>query len=293
MLDALELKSKVDLSVELRRVRAALGKQLKTTKSPKAFKILPRRKELQGAVLETLTRAWDAGREAMREEVLGAKKYADSSFTPKAATKWLADQAFWATDVLSDDLLGAAQRILVNGMKTGTSTSEMMRLLWEAFVPYLGSSVGEEVVSASRLETIVRTNTTSAYNHGRLTEALDPALAAFTDGVRYSAILDSRTTEVCRFLDGKVFRLPQREEELAALLPPRHFNCRSIIVPVMVGEAIDPVTVITDSEIWRAKQLSAPGFMQRDTFRHYGGVPDVPLLAARVALLHAQVILLR
>lgn len=195
--------------------------------------------------------------------------YAISSFTPTAAVKWLAQAAFWITDILADDVLADAQRILVKGLKNGTAPSEMVRELWEAFVPYLGGSVGEEVISPFRLETIVRTNTTTAYNHGRLTAILDPEIARFVDGVQYSATLDERTTKVCQLLHGKVFLTPagakqyggrDQTADLEALLPPRNFNCRSIIHAKVVGDPIDPADVITPDEIARAKELSGAGF---------------------------------
>ena len=295
-LDALELASKADLSAELRRVRSDLAARLKGAKSPKEFKTLPRRAELEAAVRAMLDRAHAAGGEAIRDEV--PKAYATSSFTPRSAVGWLAQAAFWITDVLSDDLLSEAQGILVNGLKTGKPASVMMTELFEAFVPYLGSRVGEEVITAHRLETIVRTNTTTAYNHGRLTEILGADVAKFVDGVRWSSILDERTTPVCIFLDGKTFILPAGAKyrglpatpiaDLEALLPPRHYQCRSLIVPIVVGSQINPEDVITADEIARAKELSGAGFMQRGAFRNYGGVEDAQLLAARAALLSAQ-----
>ena len=300
-LDALEATAKTDLSAELRRVRSDLAAQLRTAEGPQAFKTLPRREHVEAEVLLMLTRAQEAGQRALQAEAARAKGYAASSYTPKAAMKWLRESAFWITDVLADDLLGAAQKILVKGLRTGAPASTMMRELFEEFVPYLGGDVGEQVVTAHRLETIVRTNTTTAYNHGRLTAALDPDIAAFVDGVRYSAILDSRTTPVCQFLHEKVFRLPDQEEDLVTLTPPRHFNCRSVLVPIVVGEEVDPSEYMTEQDIWRAKRLSAEGFTQRGPFARYtyeqrdaphlDGVPGAPLLAARVALLKAQLAL--
>lgn len=267
-LDALEQTSKVELSAELRRIRSDLAARLKTATSPRAFRLLPRRAELDAVVQAMLQRAWEAGQVEMLREVRG-RQYASTSFTPKAATKWMKDAAFWVTDVLSDGLLSDAQTILVKGLKNGTPTSTMMVQLFEAFVPYLGGDVGEQVITAYRLETIVRTNTTTAYNHGRLTTALDPDLILFLDGIRYNAILDTRTTEVCRFLDQKVFRMPAQGDDVEALLPPRHFNCRSIITPVVAGEQIDPDTVITAAEVTRAKELSGTGFMSKGAFKRY------------------------
>ena len=110
-------------------------------------------------------------------------------------------------------------------------------------------------------------------NFGRLAAALDPDLARFMDGVLYSAILDTRTSDVCRYLDGKVFLLPAGAkamhmtatpiEDLEALLPPNHCLCRSIISPVVCGSKINPADVITSADIVHAKSLVDPKFRGR------------------------------
>jgi SPP1 gp7 family putative phage head morphogenesis protein len=47
-------------------------------------------------------------------------------------------------------------------------------------------------------------------------------------GWQYVAVLDSRTTPVCAFRDGKMYGIDQTE-----LLPPAHFHCRSTTVPIV------------------------------------------------------------
>lgn len=56
--------------------------------------------------------------------------------------------------------------------------------------------------------------------------------AALFKGERYVATLDSRTTPICRALDGKVFPVGEGP------IPPLHWNCRSIRVPTLDGEAL-------------------------------------------------------
>lgn len=46
-------------------------------------------------------------------------------------------------------------------------------------------------------------------------------------GWQYVAVLDTRTSDICRHRDGKVYLTNQR-----SMLPPAHFRCRSTIVPV-------------------------------------------------------------
>lgn len=153
------------------------------------------------------------------------RSYADPSFTPDAALAWLADKAFWITNVVGDKLLNDAKGVIVSGLKTGKPLGQLLLDLAAVFEPYLGDEDiirDEEQAQPYRLATIIRTNTTEAYNHGRLTEFVSPEMLPFLNGVRYSAVMDERTTEVCRFLDGKVFR--PGSPDLEPLLPPNHFN---------------------------------------------------------------------
>jgi len=50
-------------------------------------------------------------------------------------------------------------------------------------------------------------------------------------GLRYTAILDSRTTSLCASRDGKVFTLSEDKYPL-----PAHYNCRSSYVPVILSK---------------------------------------------------------
>jgi SPP1 gp7 family putative phage head morphogenesis protein len=181
-------------------------------------------------------------------------------FAPRSALRWLNARALQISGVLSDRLLTDAKGILIQALKTGELMSDTMVRLNEIFLPLLGEQVDESVTSPWRLENIVRTNTTEAYNHGRLTEYINPAIVGFVRGVRFQAILDQRTTEVCRFLDGKVFR--PDSPDLPGLLPPRHFQCRSIITPIVAGMALAPEEFITAEQVARARELSDQKFLE-------------------------------
>ena len=52
----------------------------------------------------------------------------------------------------------------------------------------------------------------------------------FVRGVRFSAILDERTSRMCRMRDGMTFRL--EDPRLVGNTPPLHPNCRSVLIPV-------------------------------------------------------------
>lgn len=288
-LDALEVRG-------LRESRAVLAEWERTIKAkvtrahPDRLRALARglafsqrqRHDLSTAVQELLHRAWGRGgkdaRAEVREAKAGTRKYAgtDSSFVPVDALRWLTDKAFWITGVLSDKLLGEVKGAILNGIKTGKPLGDLLAELTDLFLPYLGDPAvieDGEAFTPWRLETIIRTNVTEAYNHGRLTQMLDPDLLPFLKGVRYSAVMDERTTEVCRFLDGKIF-LPD-SSDLESLLPPNHFQCRSIIVPIVVGEQIDAGDFITEAEVGKARELADAKFLtQRGAFERYFDYTD-------------------
>lgn len=194
-----------------------------------------------------------------------------SSFIPRPALQWLRQKAFYISDILGDKILADAKGMILNAIKTGRTTQDVLIDLAVVLLPYLGDPAvvkDDEQLTPHRLETIVRTNTTEAYNHGRLTTFVDPEVLPFVDWIRYSAILDTRTTEVCRYLHMKLFR--PEASALEELLPPNHFNCRSIVVPVVVGETVDMKDVITAAQIGRAKSLADAKFLtERGAWKNY------------------------
>jgi SPP1 gp7 family putative phage head morphogenesis protein len=172
--------------------------------------------------------------------------------------KHLLAKKFWITGVLSDKLLGQSRQILLRAIETGELQGETSTKLLALFEPYVGDgkAVLPVVTEATRLETIIRTNATDAYNAGRLVQAR--RAGDLVNGYVYSAILDSRTTQVCSFLDGKIFRAD--DPAVDRLKPPRHFNCRSLLVARISTEPIQPGELMTESRIGRAIELSGNGF---------------------------------
>lgn len=67
---------------------------------------------------------------------------------------------------------------------------------------------------------------------GRIVSGVTDALW----GYRYSAVLDSRTTRLCRTLDGWI--APKDEPALVTFRPPNHFHCRSALVEVWRSSAL-------------------------------------------------------
>lgn len=83
-------------------------------------------------------------------------------------------------------------------------------------------------VSRNRAEIIARTELTSAYNLGRLTTYNQSEMVTH---VKFLAIRDARTTEICRTRNGLI--IPKGSVEMVFNTPPLHARCRSVLSPVM------------------------------------------------------------
>lgn len=85
-------------------------------------------------------------------------------------------------------------------------------------------------VGAFEARRLVRTETTCVANMAELYgyQELD------IDEYEFSACLDSRTSDLCRELDGKVFK--RNSAQAGVNLPPMHQFCRSTTLPVLPSE---------------------------------------------------------
>jgi len=201
--------------------------------------------ELRDKMKELLQEVWKYGREEVKSE-LAKKKYIDviAGLPPEKALQYLNNKAFWIAGVIRDDVLKEAKAILYNGLKSGATNQEIMFQLDEFFKEYIGTDAIEirtgKELTPWHLETVIRTNFTDAYNEGRWAMMNDPDVGDFVPAVMYSAILDDRTTEICRQLDGKVFL--KNDPDVAKIKPPNHYNCRSMLVPVTKFEEFEPIS---------------------------------------------------
>ena len=218
-----------------------------------------RRKELTAAVRKLVDQALAKGREDFRSEVGIAETMQEPSGTrARSAERYLATKAFWITGVLARSIEAQAQAVLVETLRDGASGRETAERLSAVLEPWVGDQVAPEVTTPHRLETIVRTNTTDAYNQGRLVEMRDPEVVPFVKAVQYSAIIDTRTTEICRTLDNRVFRLG--DADLDRFSPPNHFSCRSVLVPVILEDEVEADSLIDAQTKGRVSGLMQPGF---------------------------------
>lgn len=224
--------------------------------------------DVEEAIASVLRDAMRSGAERLRSEldVLSldqpavVKEFATvPNVKPTAAMRYLKTKAFYITGVISDKVLADARAVLLAGIEAGELLGETAGKLEAVFDPYVGDETvirDGEVVSPFRLETIIRTNVTDAYNRGRVVEGR--ALGQLVSGFEYSAILDDRTTEICRELDGSVFAAD--DPNLDRIKPPNHFNCRSVLVPITVDTPVDEDDFASAELVGRVRDMMGAGF---------------------------------
>lgn len=110
-------------------------------------------------------------------------------------------------------LEGTIQDMVTQGIHRGLSIQKMTQKVMERMN-----------VSRSNAERLVRTEMNYAQNQAALEGIKDAGMGFF----RFVAVLDSRTTPICRGHDGEVF--PVEEASPGSNVPPLHPRCRSTII---------------------------------------------------------------
>lgn len=174
------------------------------------------------------------------------------------ATAYFDTQSFRMAGDTSDQVRKIIQQELQNGIKFGKTIPEIRVAIWERLLSKGMTNIGgvraaesdDGVMAAlaelglddvqdvaAYLNTLVRTNTFEALNEARFAEFTDPQVSEFVQAMEYAAVLDSSTTEICRELNGKVYRTDSPEWD--EIRPPNHFNCRSVLIPVTTVDEWD------------------------------------------------------
>ena len=163
-----------------------------------------------------------------------------------------ARQRSWtATRLASDTLRQEAYDMLQEALRNGTSMQEFARALRDREI-----SLGVTESDPSYIDTLFRTNVASAFGAGRVAQMSSPEVLDARPYVQYRAIVDPRTTSVCRYLNGLVFDR-RTDEGWSRFAPPNHFNCRSTIVLVS-AKNVNQSQIVSSGSIDRRGQPLPP-----------------------------------
>lgn len=128
------------------------------------------------------------------------------------------------------NIITAVQVELAAAIKDGRPLSSVFA--------YIDSEVAK--LGSVSIERYSRTKSTEVMNMARVAEF---EASGAVSGYQYSAILDDRTSPVCRGLHGKFFASGTQPT------PPMHFNCRSVLVPILIFEEFTPTEKIGNDTV--------------------------------------------
>jgi len=167
---------------------------------------------LSGTVFEQIKKGYDKG-------INEAEAQFDLNFTRDSERlQFLQKYSFDNIIGMNDDIADKLRSELQRGFMNLESTSKIQ----ERIKKVMG-------VAEDRARVIARTEMNRAQNMGHLDSAKQTGLKVVK---RWDAHLDKRTSEVCRYLDGKEVPLNKKfkweGQEFDA--PPAHPNCRSTLI---------------------------------------------------------------
>jgi len=127
--------------------------------------------------------------------------------------KFLEDETFAYVGDWEYQISKSLRQALIAAIKDGKPLSQVIAEM----------EGGLSDLSDVSIERYARTKFTEVMNKGRMEFFEESGVIA---AYQYSAIMDDRTTEICSGLHGKIF------EKGDEPVPPLHFNCRSLLIPI-------------------------------------------------------------
>lgn len=153
---------------------------------------------------------------------ISSRDYSYQVILPKEALEFIKKYSYEVGVITEETILERLRKSLQDGLKAGDTPKEMQERIQQVCGTWM---------SQAHAETIARTETGKFYNAGRLARWLDPEVDGFVEALQYDAILDRRTTPLCKRLDGKIIPATDRAT-ISRYTPPNHFRCRSTWIPV-------------------------------------------------------------
>lgn len=177
----------------------------------------------------------------------------------KALYPPIRSRAFTVSAVQNLDVITDVWRAVDKAVADGTSFADFQKAVKGPLTDAWGGSVKRP---AHRIETIYRTNVQGAYAAGRHAQLTDPAVLEDQPYWQFDAIMDNRTSPVCKAAHGTV--LPAEDKWWATHNPPCHFNCRSTVIPMTGDEAKAAGVTETPTTEKAGKGFGAPPDLSDD-----------------------------
>jgi SPP1 gp7 family putative phage head morphogenesis protein len=231
--------------------------------------------QARAILLRSLKAALSGGRQECRAEAdRGPQKHAGElpTYDPEAALSYLEAKTDFLVTGLSTKLTEVVRNELLFGLRNGAPFTETRNRLLDALALWVGAADADlEALRPDRLLTTVRTNVTDAYNQGRVIEARRLGKLGIVKGMQHSSVLDRVTTDICRHLQGKVYRID--DPLLDTFTPPLHFRC--LAAGVLVGT--DGPVLAKSAREYRGEMIT----IRTRGGKELAGTPNHPVLTDR------------
>lgn len=160
-------------------------------------------------------------------------------------------RAFTAAGFATDSLRQHAYDALLSALENGETLQQFAREIRSG-----EQSLGISPADPAYVELVFRQNIASAYGAGRIEQMQNPDVLAARPFVAYRAIIDGRTTSVCRYLANLCFDR-RTDPGWSRFMPPNHFGCRSTVV-VLPTRSVSPSQVVRSDDIDQRGQPLPP-----------------------------------
>ncbi len=190
---------------------------------------VPNKGDIKKALQRSLERTATKSVIAAKKEIRASKLVDAASFSEAALRQYINASSFKMTGDLTDAMIQAASNSIFKAVQNGASEKEAISGIFkslERFFKVGAAQAGD--FTAARLETILRTNTTGAYNMARREFFLRDT--ELTPAFQYSAVLDDRVRPNHKAMDGRIFRSTNPVWDIWT--PANGFNCRCLIIPI-------------------------------------------------------------
>lgn len=144
--------------------------------------------------------------------------------TREAIASDAAREAFWISDVATLSVISEVYESINAAIASGQSMQSWAADVRDALAASYPDSMSDAQVDA-RVNLVFRNSMQRAYGEGRYRQSTDPDVARNRPYFMFDAIMDGRTSDGCRSLNGTI--LPQDHPFWDRNTPPRHHNCRS------------------------------------------------------------------
>jgi SPP1 gp7 family putative phage head morphogenesis protein len=141
-------------------------------------------------------------------------------------------KAFTVAGVAQLDLVAETHKAIDRAVANGTTLEDFKKEIGGKLESAWGGTVADP---GNRLETIFRNGTQTAYNSGRYLQATSEPVLRRRPYWRFVSILDARTSDICRPLDGKV--VAASDPWWRSHLAPLHHRCRSTFETLTEAQA--------------------------------------------------------